>query len=75
MSYTGTRGRGCIISDYEALVAAVEEAQRILAIYDEAKSKRNQDDFIAMLEFILCHPSVAVAVRRFRSRSGLRLVN
>jgi hypothetical protein len=62
------------MSDYEALVAAVEEAQRILTVYDEARFRRNQDDFIAMLEFILCHPSVAVAVRRFRSRSRLSLV-
>ena len=62
------------MSDYEALVAAIEEAQRILAVYDEANFRRNQDDFLAMLQFILCNPSVALAVRRLKGRSRLSLV-
>lgn len=62
------------MSDYEAVVAAVEEAQRILAVYGEATSRRNQDDFLAMLQFILCNPSVAVAVRRLKNRTRLSLV-
>jgi len=63
VSYSSTPKRRCVMSDYEAVVAAVEEAQRILAIYGAATSRRNQDDFLAMLQFILCDPSVAVAVR------------
>jgi hypothetical protein len=62
------------MSDYEALVAAVEEAQRILAVYDEAATRKNQDDFVAMLQFILCNPSVAVAIGRLKNRSRLSLV-
>jgi len=62
------------MSDYEAVVAAVEEAQRILAVYDRTTSSRNQDDFLAMLQFILCNPSVASAVRRLKDRSRLRPV-
>ena len=62
------------MSDYEAVVAAVEEAQRILAAYDEAATRKNQDDFVAMLQFILCNPSVAVAVGRLKNRSRLILV-
>jgi hypothetical protein len=57
------------MSDYEAVVAAVEEAQRILAVYDEATTRKNQDDFVAMLQFILCNPSVALAMRRLKNRS------
>ena len=65
---------GCIMSDFEAVVAAVEEAQRILGVYDEATSSRNQDDFLAMLQFVLCNPSVALAIRRLKSRARLSLV-
>jgi hypothetical protein len=61
------------MSDTEAVVAAVEEAQRILAVYDEADRRRNQEDFVAMLQFILCNPSLAIAVRRLKSRSRLRM--
>ncbi len=62
------------MSDYEAVVAAVEEAQRILAVYDEPATRKNQDDFIAMLQFILCNPSLAVAMGRLKSRSRPTLV-
>ena len=62
------------MSDYEAVVAAVEEAQRILVVYDEATTRKNQDDFVAMLQFILCNPSVALAMRRLKRRSRLSLV-
>lgn len=62
------------MSDCEALLAAVEEAQRILGIYDCASPRRNQDELLAMLQFILCDPSVALAVRRLRNRSRLSLV-
>ena len=62
------------MSDFDAVVSAVEEAQRILAVYDGAMSRRNQDDFLAMLQFILCNPSVAIAVRRLKDRSHLSLV-
>ena len=59
------------MSDYEAVVAAVEEAQRILAVYDEATTRKNQDDFVAMLQFVLCNPSVALAIGRLRNRPRL----
>lgn len=62
------------MSDYESVIAAVEEAQRLLAVYDEATSRKNQEDLVAMLQFILCDPSVALAVRRLKSRSRLTLV-
>jgi hypothetical protein len=62
------------MSDYEAVVAAVEEAQRILAVYDEATTRKNQDDFVAMLQFVLCNPSVALAIGRLRNRPRLSLV-
>jgi hypothetical protein len=56
------------MSDCEALVAAVEEAQRILGIYDGGASPRqDQDELLTMLQFILCDPSVALAVRRLKN--------
>jgi len=45
-----------------------------LAASNEASARRNQDDFLAMLQFILCDPSVALAVRRLKTRSRLSLV-
>lgn len=62
------------MSDCEALVAAVEEAQRILGIYDGAGPRRNQDELLTMLQFILCDPCVTLAIRRSRSRPHLSLV-
>ena len=62
------------MSDYESVIAAVEEAQRLLAVYDEATSRKNQEDLVAMLQFILCDPSVALAVRRLKHRKRLSLV-
>jgi len=62
------------MSDCEALVAAVEEAQRILGAYDGAGPRRNQDEVLAMLQFILCDRSVARAVGRLKNRQGLSLV-
>lgn len=62
------------MSDYESVIAAIEEAQRLLAVYDEATSRKNQEDLVAMLQFILCDPSVALAVRRLKNRSRLSLV-
>jgi hypothetical protein len=62
------------MSDCEAVLAAVEEAQRILSLYDGAGPRRNQDELLAMLQFILCDPSVARAVGRLKNRQGLTLV-
>jgi hypothetical protein len=62
------------MSDREALLVAVEEAQRILSVYDGAGPRRNQDELLAMLQFILCDPSVARAVARLKNRQGLTLV-
>jgi hypothetical protein len=52
------------MSHHEAVIATVEEAQRIFAVYDKTTCRRNQNEFLAMLQFILCHPSAALAVRR-----------
>jgi hypothetical protein len=62
------------MSDCEALVAAIEEAQRILSIYDCATPRRNQDELLSMLQFVLCDPSVALAVRRLKNRPLVTLV-
>jgi hypothetical protein len=62
------------MSDCEALVAAVEEAQRILRVYDGAGPRRNQDELLAMLQFILCDPSIANAVGRLKNAPRLSLV-
>jgi hypothetical protein len=62
------------MSDCEALVAAVEEAQRILGVYDGPGPRRNQDELLTMLQFVLCDPSVARAVGRLRNRQRLSLV-
>ncbi|MDA9522159.1 hypothetical protein XI06_18170 [Bradyrhizobium sp. CCBAU 11434] len=66
--------RRCMMSDNESVIAAIEEAQRLLTVYDQATSRKNQEDLIAMLQFILCDPSVSLAVRRLKSRSRLSLV-
>ncbi|MCG2629847.1 hypothetical protein L6654_24785 [Bradyrhizobium sp. WYCCWR 13023] len=63
-----------MMSDNESVIAAIEEAQRLLTVYDQATSRKNQEDLIAMLQFILCDPSVSLAVRRLKSRSRLSLV-
>lgn len=62
------------MSDCEAVVTAVEEAQRILSVYDGAGPRRNQDELLAMLQFILCDPSVERAVGRLKDRQRLSLV-
>jgi hypothetical protein len=55
------------MSDCDALIAAVEEAQRIISLYDGSGPRRNQDELLAMLQFILCAPSVAAATCRLKS--------
>lgn len=62
------------MSDCDALVAAVEEAQRILSVYDGPGPRRDQDELLAMLQFILCDPSIACAIGRLKSRPRLSLV-
>ena len=63
------------MSNYEVVIAAIEEAQRLLSVYDEPSTRKNLDDFVAMLQFLLCNPSVALAARRLKSRSRLCLVS
>ncbi len=62
------------MSDCEALVVAVEEARRILDDYDGVGPRRNQDELLAMLQFILCDPAIAYALRRLKNRQRLSLV-
>ena len=61
-------------TDAEVLVAAVEEAQRLLAAYENPYCRCSRDDVIAMVEFILCDPSVTRAMRRHKMRARLMLV-
>ena len=52
----------------EALVAVIEEAERILSMYDGAGPMRNQDEVLATLQFIACDPFIARAVGRLKNR-------
>lgn len=61
-------------TDAEVLVAAVEEAQRLLAAYENPRCNRTRDDIIAMVEFVICNPSVSRALLRQKMRSRLKLV-
>ena len=62
------------MSDCDAVVGAIEEAQRILSTYDGAGPRQNQDELLAMLQFLLCSPTIAGAVGRLKSRARLSLV-
>jgi hypothetical protein len=61
-------------TDAEVLVAALEEAQRLLAAYADPNCNRTRDDIIAMVEYILCNHSVTRAMLRQKMRSRLKLV-
>ena len=61
-------------TDAEVLVAAVEEAQRLLAAYENPCYHRTRDDIIAMVEFIICNSSVTRAMLRQKMRCRLKLV-
>ncbi|MDX3968935.1 MAG: hypothetical protein QHD01_20385 [Bradyrhizobium sp.] len=63
-----------IRTDTEVLVAALEEAQRLLAAYENPSCHRTRDDIIAMVEFIICNPSVTRAMLRQKMRGRLKLV-
>jgi hypothetical protein len=66
--------RGLLVSDEEIVIDAVEEAQRILANYVVASPRRNQDEILNMLLYVLCRTDVAAAVKRLKSGSRLQLV-
>lgn len=61
-------------SDAEILGAALEEAQRLIAAYQNPNPGRSRDDILAMLEFIICDPVVIRAMLRQKMRSRLKLV-
>jgi hypothetical protein len=63
-----------IRTDTEVLVGALEEAQRLLAAYENPCCNRTRDDIIAMVEFIICNPSVTRAMLHQKTRSRLKLV-
>ncbi|OSI60319.1 hypothetical protein BSZ22_31530 [Bradyrhizobium canariense] len=63
-----------IRTDTEVLVGALEEAQRLLAVYENPSCNRTRDDVIAMVEFIICNPTVTRAMLRQKMRSRLKLV-
>lgn len=62
------------MSDQDSILAAVEEAQRILTEYDYANPRRNQDEVLNMVQFILCSWEIRAAIRRLKIRGYLRLV-
>ena len=61
-------------SDAEIVVAALEEAQRLLVAHAELERRRGLDDVLAMLEFIICDPAVKQAIIRQKMRSHVKLV-
>jgi hypothetical protein len=63
-----------IRTDTEVLVGALEEAQRLLAVYENPCCNRTRDDIIAMIEFIICNPCVTRAMLHQKMRSRLKLV-
>ena len=63
-----------IRTDTEVLVGALEEAQRLLAAYENPCCNRTRDDIIAMVEFIICNPCVTRAMLHQKMRSRLKLV-
>jgi len=62
------------VSDQDAVLAAVEEAQRILAEYDYARPRPNQDEVLNMIQFALCNCEIRAAIKRLKIRGCLRLV-
>jgi hypothetical protein len=64
----------CLVSDQESILAAVEEAQRILTEYEHASPRRHQDDVLNMVQFILCSRGVRDAMKRLKFRACFRLV-
>ena len=62
------------VSDQDLVLDAVQEAQRILAEYAEAGPRRNPDETINMLLYLLDRRDVVAAVSRLRARHGLHVV-
>ena len=62
------------MSDQDSIVAAIEEAQRILAEYNFAIQRRDRDEILNMIQFVLCSREVSAAIRRLKIRGCLRLV-
>ena len=61
-------------SDTDVLIASIEEAQRILSIYSRGYPRRDQDELLRMLEFILCEPVLNRAVQTLKARARLTIV-
>jgi hypothetical protein len=61
------------VSDQDLVLDAVQEAQRILAEYAEAGPRRNPDETINMLLYLLDRRDVVAAVSRLRARHGLHV--
>ena len=62
------------MSDQESILAAIEEAQRILTEYEYASPHRHQDEVLNMIQFILCSRDIRAAVKRHKFRTCFRLV-
>lgn len=61
------------MSDQNLVLDAVEEAQRVLVEYAQGP-RRNPDETINMLLFLLDRADVVAAVERLRAGFGLRVV-
>lgn len=62
------------VSDQDLVLDVVQEAQRILAEYAEAGPRRNPDETINMLLYLLDRRDVVAALSRLRARHGLHVV-
>jgi len=65
--------QGRATTDAELVLDALEEAQRILAAFENSRHCI-RDDVLAMLQFIICDPALKEAIHRQRRRSCLQLV-
>ena len=62
------------MSDQDLVLDAVEEARRVLVEYAQAGPRRNPDETINMLLFLLDRAEMVAAVERLRAGFGLRVV-
>jgi len=61
------------VSDQDLVLDAVEEARRVLVEYAQGP-RRNPDETINMLLFLLDRADVVAAAKRLRAGFGLRVV-
>jgi hypothetical protein len=62
------------VQDWDLVLDAIEDAQRILAEHIEPASHRNPETTINMLLFLLNRHEVVAAMKRLRAGYGLPVV-